>query len=110
MHCCSYNSHHGKCYHANWSDGDEDGEGGDWDGREPLDIGEIDNVKVGLLLDLNSGFLSLFKDGRLLGVMKEGLTGAYCWYVCGVEEVTCEVKIERGMPPGEEEVWRPATS
>ena len=100
LHCCIYHSFDGMCYHASWSD---DWEGDEWEGMEPLaqtgqPIGDTDNVNVGLLLDLISGTLSVFKDGRKLGVMKEGLTGAYCWYFCGIE-VTCMVKIERGMPP-----------
>ena len=110
LHCCSYHSYDGKCYHSSWSDehewgGEDDYEwGGDeWGGMEPLaqtgqPLRDMDDCKVGLLLDLNCGRLSVFKDGRLLGVMKEGLTGAYCWYVCG-SGITCTVKIERGMPP-----------
>ena len=102
LHCCIYHSFDGRCFHANWNDEDKD-EGGDWEGMEPLaqtgqPIGEMDVFKVGLLLDLNSGTLSVFKDGRLLGVMKEGLTGAYCWCF-GSYMATCEVKIERGIPP-----------
>jgi len=102
VHCCFYNSHEGKCFHANWSDEDQC-RGDEWEGMEPLaqtgqPIGDMGNFKVGLLLDLNSGTLSVFKDGRKLGVMKEGLTGAYCWCFYG-HAVTCEVKIERGMPP-----------
>ena len=98
MHCCSYHSSEGKCYHASWSDEDKDEfdnwYGDEWEGMEPLNTNG--NATVGLLLDLNSGTLSVFKDGRLLlGVMKEGLTGAFCWCFCGH---TCEVKIERGMP------------
>ena len=102
LHCCSYHSSRGKCYHASWSD-EDNWVGGVWEGMEPLEeteqpIGEIDNLKVGLLLDLNSGTLSVFKDGRMLGVMKEGLTGAYCWYFCGIG-ITGNVKIERGILP-----------
>ena len=101
LHCCSYHSCHGRCYHASWCDDDQD-YGDEWEGMESLEEtgqpGDMDTYKVGLLLDLNSGTLSVFKDGRLLGVMKEGLTGAYCWYFCGIS-VTCDVKIERGIPP-----------
>ena len=115
MHCCSYQSYEGRCFYANWCDEDKDtGDGwlgDDWEGMEPLAWREehfvdIDKFKVGLLLDLNSGRLSVFKDGRMLGVMKEGLNGAYCWYFCR-QVNPCEVKIERGMPPGEEEVCIP---
>ena len=100
LHCCIYHSYNGVCFHANWCDEDQgqgDGwEGDDWEGMEP--VGDIDNFNVGLLLDLNTGTLSVFKDGRMLGVMKEGLTGAYCWYFCGID-ITCDVTIERGNPP-----------
>ncbi|EJK61552.1 hypothetical protein THAOC_17941 [Thalassiosira oceanica] len=102
LHCCCFESERGRCFCADWSDedhgaGDDDDWVGDgWDGMEPLN--GIGDCTVGLLLDLNRGTLSVFKDDRMLGVMKEGLTGAYCWYVC-CTEATCEVEIERGMPP-----------
>ena len=100
LHCCIYYSHQARCYHASWSDEDkdeyDDWVGDDWEGMEPLN--GIGNFKVGLLLDLNSGTLSVFKDGRMLGMMKDGLTGACCWYFCGCK-VACTVKIKREMPP-----------
>lgn len=34
---------------------------------------------VGLLLDLDQGILSAYKNGRCLGVKKDGLVGHYCW-------------------------------
>ena len=40
----------------------------------------IGSGTVGLLLDLNEGTLSVFKNGRRLGVMKEGLGGEYVWF------------------------------
>jgi len=72
---------------------------------EPTHIN--DSLTVGLLLDLDNGTLSVFKDGRELGVMKEGFTGAYCWfagrYCDDVGTVTgkCNMKIKRGIPPVE---------
>lgn len=39
------------------------------------------NDTVGLLLDLNEGTLSVYKNGRCLGVKKYGLAGHYCWVV-----------------------------
>ena len=105
LHICSYNSREGKCFFSNWNDNDDwdDGDnwkGDDWEGMEPAPV--VDNLAVGLLLDLNAGTLSVFKDGRKLGVMKEGLTGSYCWFVFQYEgpfKCECSIDIKRGMPP-----------
>ena len=35
---------------------------------------------IGLLLDLEEGTLTVYKNGRRLGAMKTGLSGEYCWY------------------------------
>ena len=100
LHCCCFDSDDGRCYFASWNDEDktekDDWNGDDWEGSEPFNA--IGNCTVGLLLNLDSGTLSVFKDGRELGIMKGGLAGAYCWYVCGLV-ITSDVKIERGMPP-----------
>ncbi|EJK61117.1 hypothetical protein THAOC_18445 [Thalassiosira oceanica] len=105
LHCCSYHSGEGKCFHVNWNNEDknvEDGWGGDdWEGMEPMSM--TDSLVVGLLLDLEKGTLSVFKDGQKLGVMKEGFTGAYCWYFGRYggngDNDRFSVKINRGMPP-----------
>ena len=49
----------------------------DWEGAESYD----GRVKVGLLLDLDEGTLTAYKDGQRLGVMKNGLTGVYSWSI-----------------------------
>ena len=36
---------------------------------------------IGMLLDLDEGTLSVYKNGRKLGVMKRELAGHYCWVV-----------------------------
>ena len=106
LHCCSYSSFNGKCCSANWNDEDkgedDDWNGDDWVGMEPVRI--VDGLAVGLLLDLDAGTLSVFKDGRKLGVMKEGLTGAYCWFVyspISTRGAFC-INVKRGMPPENE--------
>ena len=103
---CSYSSCNGKCCSANWNDEDkgedDDWNGDDWVGMEPVRI--VDGLAVGLLLDLDAGTLSVFKDGRKLGVMKEGLTGAYCWFVyspISTRGAFC-INVKRGMPPENE--------
>jgi len=95
----------GNAFFANWNDEDKDEgdewEGDEWEGMEPARL--VDNLSVGLLLDLDAGTLSVFKDGMNLGVMKEGLTGSYCWYVLyyfSVYSRKCSVNIKRGMPTG----------
>ena len=34
---------------------------------------------VRFLLDLDDGTLTVYKNGRCLGIMKKGLVGYYCW-------------------------------
>ena len=48
-----------------------------WEGAEGAEEGDT----IGLLLDLDEGTLSVYKNGRKLGVMASGLTGVYCWAV-----------------------------
>ena len=60
-------------------------------------IRKSSGFELGLLLDLDEGTLSIYKNGRRLGVMMRGLAGPYCWVVSitGSEEVT----IKRGTIP-----------
>ncbi|EJK58957.1 hypothetical protein THAOC_20878 [Thalassiosira oceanica] len=102
LHCCSYYSGEGTCYFANWNDEDEDDdwEGDEWEGMEPARL--VDGFALGLLLDLDAGTLSVFKDGRKLGVMKEGLTGSYCWFVNRIvvpSSGKVSINVKRGVPP-----------
>ena len=46
-----------------------------WDGAERADKGDW----IGLLLDIGTGTLTVFKNGSRLGVMATGLSGEYCW-------------------------------
>ncbi|EJK74198.1 hypothetical protein THAOC_04133, partial [Thalassiosira oceanica] len=72
VHCCTYDCFDGRCYWTDWGNGRDSFH---WQGREGLP----GRGTIGLLLDLDEGTLSVFKNGRLLGVMKEGLGGEYCW-------------------------------
>ncbi|EJK47260.1 hypothetical protein THAOC_34030 [Thalassiosira oceanica] len=67
----------------------------DWQGRESLP----GSGTIGLLLDLDKGTLFVFKNGRRLGVMKEGLGGEYCWFV--TVGSPCSISI-RGRAPNYE--------
>ena len=74
IHCCAYYCYNGYCF---WADWDNEKGRSEWQGREELG----GSGTVGLLLDLNKGTLSVFKNGRRLGVMKDGLGGEYAWFV-----------------------------
>ena len=53
---------------------------------------------VGMLLNLDEGTLIVYKNNRRLGVMKDGLSGSYCWYVTvdGIDKVAIkEAQIPR---------------
>ena len=63
-----------------------------WDGMERLS----GSHEVGMLLDLDEGTLSVYKNDRRLGVMKRGLAGHYCWVV---SMIGAQVTIKRGSVP-----------
>ena len=92
VNCCMYYSFSGHCYSHDWVEGDSDRN--EWDGMERLSS----SFKIGLLLDLDEGALSVYKNGRKLGVMKRGLTGHYCWVVAMIERGS-QVTIKRGSVP-----------
>ena len=67
----------------------------EWEGMENL---SSDNELIGMLLDLDEGSLSMYKNGRKLGVMKRGLAGPYCWVV-SIQRGD-QITIKRGeIPP-----------
>ncbi|EJK69334.1 hypothetical protein THAOC_09418 [Thalassiosira oceanica] len=87
IHCCSYESYDGRCGGTDW---DTNVTYSEWHGREGFD----GSGTIGLLLDLGECTLSVFKNYRRLGVMKEGgLSGEYCWFVSVY--TSCAVSISR---------------
>ena len=94
--CCVYDAMDGDCTYL--ENGSDDLEYLAWDGMESI-AGERD-VAIGLLLDLDNGTLAVFKNGRRLGIMKNGLAGAFCWMAYLRKWVgTCKLAIERGELP-----------
>ena len=77
VHACEYYSKTGAMSWTDWDD-DEDEENCnvDWEGMEGCESGDT----VGMLLNLDEGTLTVYKDNRCLGVLKDGLSGSYCWY------------------------------
>ncbi|EJK76435.1 hypothetical protein THAOC_01803 [Thalassiosira oceanica] len=70
VHCCAYYCYSGRCY---WTDWDNEDDNSNWQGQERLQVSST----IGLLLDLDEGTLSVFRNGRRLGAMKEGLAPNY---------------------------------
>ena len=91
IHCCTYYCDHGRCYWADWNN--QNIYSSEWQGREGL----TRSGTIGLLLDLNEGTLSVFKNGRLLGVLKNGLDGEYCWFVAVSSTYT--IRLAKGKAP-----------
>ena len=92
VQCCMYYSNSGKCCISNWRDpGDFYG---DWEGMERS---SPEKESIGMLFDLDKGTLSVYRNGRKLGVMKRGLIGPYCW-VASMSR-GAQVTIKRGTIP-----------
>ena len=99
VNCCLYYAYSGRCHTSRltaYSDNYDD-----WVGSESLSFGD----EVGMLLDLDEGTLTVYKNGRRLGVMKKGLAGPYCWVATlfNGSQVTMKrgtsVSIKRGTIP-----------
>lgn len=71
--CCLYATYPGACQWTDWQRPSSLFTN-DWDGMEHALEGN-----VGLLLDLDAGTLAVYKNGRRLGIMKDGLSGEYSW-------------------------------
>ena len=94
VQCCLYGTSDGTSYSSNWLDGTPLSKRVEtWDGREGISSGD----ELGMLLDLDEGTLSVYKNGRKLGVMKRGLAGPYCWAVS--TRKWARVTIKRGTIP-----------
>ena len=92
---CLYQTNGGLCFYGYWknpSPAEDDETLKDWPGKDHISYDE----ECGLLLDLDEGTLAVYKAGKRLGIMKEGLTGEYSWFVM-VEGTG--LRMERGDVP-----------
>ena len=87
VHACQYSCGDGILCWTNW-EADEDAYWEDWEGREDCQSGDT----LGMLLNLDEGTLTVYKNNRRLGMMKDGLLGSYCWYVSVWEDSAVAVK------------------
>ena len=89
VHLCYYITFNGKMCLTNWDNEQEIGV--DWEGMKGCKT--VDTL--GMLLNLEDGTLTVYKNNRRLGVMKDGLSGSYCWFA----HMNGAVTIERCDPP-----------
>ena len=73
VHACGYDCEDGDAY---WTDWGESVEYEVWEGMVGYGSGDT----VGMLLNLDEGTLTVYKNNYRLGIVKDGLSGAYCWY------------------------------
>ena len=95
VQCCLYNPRTGGCYSSGYRDPKKE-VAERWDyGSKTMSSGD----EIGMLLDLDVGTLSVYKNGRNLGVMMRGLAGPYCWVVSMSRHN--QVSMRRGTIPPE---------
>ncbi|EJK68870.1 hypothetical protein THAOC_09915 [Thalassiosira oceanica] len=95
VHACEYFCGTGGMSWTSWVE-DEDEEEQTllaWQGREACLPGDT----IGMHLNLDEGTLTVYKNNRRLGVMKDGLSGSYFWYVSVWGGAA--ISIKRGEPP-----------
>ena len=105
IHCCMRLLEPGK-KNGLWTDGK--GKAYDTKKNKPQlrpDWGEWEsckreNVTLGMLLDMDAGTLTVYENGRNLGVLKDGLRGKYCWAmeITDIADGT-SVHLKRGAVP-----------
>jgi len=94
VHLCQYFCADGAKFCTDWEHVPEHVRDREWEGREDCEAGDT----IGMLLNLEEGTLTVYKNNRRLGVMKDGLSGSYCWYTSLIEG-DAAVAIKRGQPP-----------
>ena len=108
---CFLHPNTGWCFHGYWNDPSppksmSDNVLKEWPGKERFKMLDMSwagpdhehkgGEECGLLLDLDEGTLSVYKSGKRLGVMMEGLTGEYCWFA---SVFGTGLRMERGIVP-----------
>lgn len=77
---CVYQTNCGSCFYGYWdnpSPKEEEETLKEWPGHDRI----LMNEDCGLVLDVDEGTLTVYKAGRRLGVIMDGLVGEYSWFV-----------------------------
>ena len=75
---CFYSTHNGACFPASRK----------WQGMEPA---KQQGDRVGMLLDLDQGSMTVYKNDVMLGVM-QGLAGPFCWAVSAFRGTSARIE------------------
>ena len=68
-------------------------------GRRDMNKAAETGDRIGMLLDLDAGTTTVFKNDVCLGVMATGLSGEYCWAV-SLEDEDDSVRVDSApIPP-----------
>jgi hypothetical protein len=84
----------GHCFYGTY-DGRRFPDAAVWPGKQPA---REQGVRIGMLLDLDQGSMTVYKNDEKLGVMAEGLSGPYCWATSLIDRRSC-VRIESAPAP-----------
>ena len=57
------------------------------------------DTPIGILLDLDEGTLTMYQNGQRIALLKDGLSGEYCWYATVWSVQSTSVSIERSFAP-----------
>jgi len=69
----------------------------DWEGRQDSQYGD----RIGLLLDLGQGSMTVYNDERLGVIVASGLSGPYCWAVelGSITDSSARIEVVEAPPP-----------
>ena len=82
------------CFYGTWGGWGYGTASSSWTGMQ--EAGEGD--RIGMLLDLDMGTMTIFKNEECLGLMATGLSGEYCWAVEIPQNGPDSVRIENAPP------------
>ena len=90
VHACQFSLYNVGISWTNW---DNQKHEANWEALGNWEIGDT----LGMLLNLDEGTLTVYKNNRRLGVMKDRLSGSYCW--CATFKHDATITIKRCDPP-----------